>query len=87
MKQARFETIVGFMVLIIAFGFFSFAYKISNSSKGSNGYALTANFQNIDGISEGADIKLAGIKIGQVGSLVLNDDTYYGSVANSEVRE
>jgi len=79
MKQAKFETIVGFMVLIVAFGFFSFAYKISNSSKGSNGYALTANFQNIDGISEGADIKLAGIKIGQVGSLLLNAETYYAS--------
>ncbi len=80
MKQAKLETIVGFMVLAVAFGFFAFAYKISNASRGNSGYTLIANFQNIDGISEGSDIKLAGIKVGQVGSLVLHDDTYYASV-------
>lgn len=80
MKQARLETIVGFLVLLLALSFFMFAYNISNASKGNNGYRLNANFNNIDGISEGADVKLAGIKIGQVGSLVLNDDTYYASV-------
>ena len=57
MKQARLETIVGFIVLIIAFGFFAFAYNMSNASKGSSGYTLIANFQNVDGISAGSDIK------------------------------
>lgn len=80
MKQAKLETIVGFVVLIIAFGFFAFAYNVSNASKGSSGYTLIANFQNVDGITEGSDVKLAGIKIGQVGKLVLHDDTYYASV-------
>ena len=53
---------------------------MSNASKGSGGYKLIANFQNVDGITAGSDVKLAGITIGQVDSLVLNEDTYYASV-------
>lgn len=80
MKQARLETIVGFIVIIIAIGFFVFAYNESNVSRSSDGYKLIANFQNIDGISVGSDVKLAGINIGRVDSLTLNDDTYYASI-------
>lgn len=80
MKQARLETIVGFIVIIIAVGFFVFAYNKSNVSKSSGGYKLTANFQNIDGITSGSDVKLAGINIGRVDSVTLNNDTYYASI-------
>ena len=81
MKQARLETIVGFIVIAIAFSFFVFAYNVSNLSKGkSGGYVLTADFQDIDGITEGSDVKLAGIKIGQIEKIALNDDLYYASV-------
>lgn len=80
MKQARLETIVGFIVIIIAIGFFVFAYNESNVSKSSGGYKLIANFQNIDGITAGSDVKLAGINIGRVDSVTLNDDTYYASI-------
>jgi phospholipid/cholesterol/gamma-HCH transport system substrate-binding protein len=79
MKQARLETLVGFLVIIVAAVFFTFAYNIRNVSKGGNGYTLVANFQNIDGITAGSDVKLAGIKVGRVESLVLTDDTYYAS--------
>jgi phospholipid/cholesterol/gamma-HCH transport system substrate-binding protein len=80
MKQARLETIVGFIVIIIAIGFFVFAYNESSGSKSSGGYKLIANFQNIDGITAGSDVKLAGINIGRVDSVTLNDDTYYASI-------
>ena len=80
MKQARLETIVGFIVIIIALGFFVFAYNVSNVSKGTGGYKLIANFQNIEGITTGSEVKLAGINIGRVDSLTLNDDTYYASI-------
>lgn len=77
MKQGVIETLVGFLVLVIAAGFFNFAYNISNVGKVRDGYSVVANFQDIDGISEGADVKLAGIKIGYVDSLVLDAETYY----------
>lgn len=77
MKQGIIETLVGFLVLIIAFSFFWFAYNASNFSNTNKGYVLVASFQNIDGITKGADVKLAGVKIGFVDSLSLENDTYY----------
>ena len=83
MKQGIIETLVGLFVLIVAFSFLGFAYNISDFSKTNNGYTITANFQNIDGIAKGADVKLAGIKIGSVGSLSLEDNTYYAILSLS----
>ena len=39
-----------------------------------------ASFQNIDGVAKGSDVKLAGIKIGYVDSLLLEDETYYATI-------
>jgi len=80
MKQGVIETLVGLLVLVVAFGFLSFAYNVSNVSKTRDGYSVVASFQDIDGISEGADVKLAGIKVGYVDSVVLDSDTYYAGV-------
>ena len=80
MAQAKLETIVGFLVLLVAGIFFIFAYNISNNTNYSDTYIVTANFQDIDGISKGSEIKLAGINIGKVEKIILNDDTYYASV-------
>jgi phospholipid/cholesterol/gamma-HCH transport system substrate-binding protein len=80
MKQGVIETLVGLLVLVVAFGFLSFAYNVSNVSKTRDGYNVLASFQDIDGISQGADVKLAGIKIGYVDSVVLDSDTYYAGV-------
>ncbi len=86
MKQGIIETLVGFFVLIVAFGFLVFAYNVNDFSKMKKGYMLTANFQNIDGIAKGADVKLAGIKIGSVDSLSLEDNTYY-AILNLNINE
>jgi len=80
MKQEKLEIIVGIFVLLIALAFFMFAYNLSNLASVNNGYSVVAKFQNIDGITKGADIKLAGVKIGSVDSLSLEDDTYYASI-------
>lgn len=86
MKQGVIETLVGFFVLIVAGSFLIFAYKVSDFSSKNSGYRLTANFQNIDGIAKGADVKLAGIKIGFVDSLILEDNTYY-AILNLNINE
>lgn len=77
MKQGIIETVVGFVVLFVAATFFLFAYNNSNYSGVAKTYSLVSNFQNIEGIAKGADVKLAGIKVGYVDSLMLEDDTYY----------
>ncbi len=79
MKSRVIETIVGFIVLFIAIFFATYAYNISNKKK-TIGYEVTANFENIDGIVQGSDVKMAGIKVGDVGSIILDSDTYYATI-------
>lgn len=81
MKQGTIETLVGFIILVIAAGFFVFAYKASNAGKTTDGYNVTANFQDIDGIAKGTDVKLAGVKVGYVDGLKLDTETYYVGVS------
>ncbi len=76
MKQGIIETIVGLFVIAIAVWFFMFAYNKSSTSKDIDGYDVLASFQNINGLAEGSDVKLSGIKVGYVKSLDLENDTY-----------
>lgn len=65
-KQGNyFEIIVGTFVLICAIFFFFTSFKSAKVSSGG-GYYLLAKFDNIDGISPGSDIKISGVKVGEV---------------------
>ncbi|WP_341758160.1 outer membrane lipid asymmetry maintenance protein MlaD [Candidatus Tisiphia endosymbiont of Ditula angustiorana] len=77
MKQNVIETLVGFIVILVALGFFVFAYKIGNSSKVESGYILKANFQNAEGIVQGSSVMLAGIKIGSVTNITLDKTSFF----------
>ena len=77
MRQSVIETLAGILVLVIAAGFFMFAYNRSNILTSNTSYKLLANFQNIDGIFKGSEIKLAGIKIGVVDDISIDNNTYY----------
>lgn len=80
MKKNVIETIVGLLVILIAISFFVFAYNISNKTRVSDGYNIYANFQNIEGITKGSDVKISGIKIGYVENIEIDPDTYDASV-------
>lgn len=80
MKNNIIETVVGFFVIVVAFSFFFYAYNVSNSARVTGGYRLNANFENIEGISIGSDVKLSGIKIGQVDNIHLDKDTFFANV-------
>ena len=73
MGRSVFETILGAVVLAIAFLFLSFAYSSSDLQKVS-GYNLTANFPMVDGLKEGIDVKINGVKVGSVSGLHLITD-------------
>ncbi|OZG32463.1 outer membrane lipid asymmetry maintenance protein MlaD [Rickettsia endosymbiont of Culicoides newsteadi] len=77
MKQNVIETLVGFIVIVVAIGFFIFAYKIGNSSRVESGYMLKANFQNAEGIVRGSDVMLAGVKIGSVIDITLDKSSFF----------
>lgn len=66
MKSNFVETAVGALVIAIAAGFFTYVYNSTDLGSGSGGYKIKAEFENIEGISVGSDIRMAGIKIGSV---------------------
>jgi phospholipid/cholesterol/gamma-HCH transport system substrate-binding protein len=76
MKQQTIETIVGLLVLFIAAAFIYFGYAKNNNTIGTTRYKLLVSFENIDGISEGADVKIAGMKIGNVEKIEFDNENY-----------
>ncbi|MFO1069820.1 MAG: outer membrane lipid asymmetry maintenance protein MlaD [Geminicoccaceae bacterium] len=76
------ETILGGVVLVVAIGFFGWAYGRSNVGD-PGGYTLHAQFDRIDGLGIGADVRVSGIKVGKVLSQSLNPETYRADVVFS----
>lgn len=67
------ETILGAVVLIVAGLFMVFAYSSSDLQK-VQGYTVSANFPMVDGLKEGSDVKVNGVKIGSITSMSLITD-------------
>lgn len=67
MSKNVIETIVGALVLIIAFTFVYFAYRTTdfNQTTGES-YKLTAKFDRADGLNIGGDVRISGVKVGKV---------------------
>ena len=79
MSRSIVETVLGAVVLIVAFGFLGWAY--TNSSAGDpGGYQLKAQFDRVDGLDVGADVRISGIKIGRVLSQAIDPITYRAQV-------
>lgn len=68
-----FETILGAVVLALAALFLTFAYSSADLHK-VKGYTLSANFPMVDGLKDGTDVKINGVKIGSVSGLKLNTE-------------
>ncbi|HXO01985.1 MAG TPA: outer membrane lipid asymmetry maintenance protein MlaD [Stellaceae bacterium] len=82
MKGNMIETVMGAVVLIVAALFLFFAYSTSQL-RSVPGYQLTADFEHIDGIREGSDVRISGIKIGSVLMTTLDSKTFLATVKMS----
>jgi phospholipid/cholesterol/gamma-HCH transport system substrate-binding protein len=73
MKKLPVELAVGIFVLI---GIVCVGYLTIKLGKmeiiGDNYYSLTARFQSVSGLKVGADIEIAGVRVGQVGNINLD---------------
>jgi phospholipid/cholesterol/gamma-HCH transport system substrate-binding protein len=69
------ETLIGAIVVAVAIFFLIFAYR-STGAASVAGYDLTARVQRVDGIALGTDVKLSGIKVGEVSALSLDPKNY-----------
>lgn len=70
------ETILGAAVAVVAVGFFAFAAAQAGQNTTGGGYDLRANFQRVDGIGVGSDVRISGVKVGVVRSVALDPATY-----------
>jgi phospholipid/cholesterol/gamma-HCH transport system substrate-binding protein len=74
MKDNMLEIIVGSLVLLFAGAFVIFSISITGYQQKGN--IFNAEFGNVGGLKAGDDVMIAGIKVGEVSSNYLNNETY-----------
>ena len=74
MKDNLLEIIVGSLVLLFAGVFVIFSISITGYQQKGNFF--NAEFGNVGGLKVGDDVMIAGIKVGEVSSNYLNNETY-----------
>lgn len=79
MQRNAIEPILGALVLVAAVAFLVFAYNKAGQRTFS-GYPMTARFSSIDGLQTGSDVKIAGVKVGQVTGITIDPNTYLAMV-------
>lgn len=75
------ETLIGAVVLAVAGGFLVYAATTADMSLGGGGYPLGAEFRVADGLSAGSDVRLSGVKVGNVTSVGLDPKNYFADVS------
>ena len=85
MKKNFVETVLGAVVVIAALGFLMFAYSKAGLIT-FEGYKIFGKFDRIDGINEGSDVRMSGIKIGTVTHQEL-DPISYVAILTIRVKE
>lgn len=76
MKDNLVETLVGAAVLVVAALFVIYGYSVTETDS-ADGYNLNAQFDRVDGLTIGSDVRMSGIKIGTVTELKLDPESYY----------
>ncbi len=76
------ETVMGAVVLVVAALFLFFAYSTSQL-RAVRGYQVTAQFERVDGIRDGGDVRIAGVRVGSILAESLDPKTYLVNVRMS----
>ena len=76
------ETVMGAVVLVVAALFLVFAYKTSQF-RAVSGYEVNADFARIDGIRQGSDVRISGVKVGTVVAETLDPKTFLATIRMS----
>jgi phospholipid/cholesterol/gamma-HCH transport system substrate-binding protein len=88
MKKINIETGVGIFIII---GLICLAYLSVNLGDvnlfGSEQYPVTARFANVSGLKAGATVEVAGVEIGKVSDIILEDyEAVVGMLINPEIK-
>lgn len=79
MQSNLVETLIGALVVIIAGVFLFYGYTTSGM-RSANGYHVKAEFDRVDGLTTGSDVRLSGIKVGTVVSQAIDPKNYQAVV-------
>jgi phospholipid/cholesterol/gamma-HCH transport system substrate-binding protein len=80
-KEHGAEALIGLLVVLIAIWFGWYAFQRTGGGRVPNAIRVDALFPNASGISPGTDVRVAGIKVGQVASVKLDPKTFQAEVA------
>jgi phospholipid/cholesterol/gamma-HCH transport system substrate-binding protein len=78
-KRNAAEVLAGLLVLVVAAGFLAYALATSGAAS-VPGYPLSAEFDRIDGLTVGSDVRMAGVKVGSVTTTSIDPKTYLADV-------
>lgn len=74
-RRSAAELLAGGIVILIALGFL--VYALANTGRVQvGGTTLTASFDNLGGLASGADVRIAGLKVGSVIASRIDPKTY-----------
>lgn len=78
LQSKSIEIIVGIFVLLGLAALLMLSMKVSNLSTlgASEGYKITAGFLNIGGLKARSPVKMAGVVVGRVERIYIDDKTY-----------
>lgn len=77
MNNRKIEFLVGCFVLIGIGAILYLAIQVGSARAwGGNNYTLLARFSSTSGVNVGSRVEIAGVRVGTVKSIVLNDDFY-----------
>ena len=79
MTRGIFETLLGAIVLLVALSFAGYVYSARDIAS-SDRYALSLRFNNVQGLKPATEVRLGGIKIGEIKTLELDAITLQAMV-------
>ena len=76
MRESPVEVLTGAGVLIAAAAFLAWGANVAGFSPGGSSLELTARFRSVEGVAPGTEVRMAGVRIGTVGDIALDPETY-----------
>ena len=87
-RNINFEFILGITILLLCvFSFIYISSKVDLFQNTQDEFVLESSFFDIGALSIGGDVKIRGVKVGEVSKISLDKNTYLASVITSYYNE